>query len=59
MTKETIFWLDNYEGKSYGGIFIRNDLFKFFETLREKGINPVGIKCDDSWNLEIIVDKLP
>ena len=59
MKEETIFWIDNYTGEAQGGYFVRNDLFEFLERLKEKGIKPVGIKCDGSWNLEIIVEKTP
>lgn len=56
MNMEQIFWKDgNYE--AVGGIYIRNDLFKFFEKLEEKGIKPVGIKIDGTWNIEIIVEN--
>ena len=53
--EEQIFWIDDFEGEAQGGYFIRNDLFKFFGILKEKGLKPVGIKCDGGWNLEIIV----
>lgn len=46
------------EYEAVGGIFIRNDLKKFFQNLKNKGLNPVGLKVDDeSFNLEIIVER--
>lgn len=54
---EHIFWKDGgYE--AMGGIYIRNNLKEFFNTLSEKGLNPVGLKIDDqSFNLEVIVER--
>jgi len=54
---EHIFWKDgNFE--AVGGCFVRNDLKQFFQTLKEKGLNPVALKVDDeSFNLEIILEK--
>tara|TARA_R110000868_G_scaffold15894_3_gene72014 strand:- start:207 stop:407 length:201 start_codon:yes stop_codon:yes gene_type:complete len=48
------FWKDgDYVAK--GGIFVRNDLKVFFNTLIEKGYEPVGIVVDlESFNMEII-----
>ena len=57
MKSEDIFWLDGFEGEVQGGYFIRNDLFKFFRKLKEAGKKPVGIKVDDIFNMEIIVEK--
>lgn len=55
MENEILFWKDgDYTAK--GGYFVRNDLKTFFQTLKEKGLEPVGIKVDmDSFNLEVIV----
>ena len=55
--KEQIFWLDEFKGEAQGGYFIRNDLLKFFKLLEVEGFNPVGIKYDGTWNLEILVEK--
>ena len=54
---EKIFWLDGFEGKAKGGYFIRNELFKFFAKLRKSGLEPVGLKVKDNWNLEVIVEE--
>jgi hypothetical protein len=37
---------------------VRNDLFKFFTKLKEKGKRPVGIAVGDDWNLEVIVAEM-
>jgi len=50
------FWLDGFEGSTVGGYFIRNPLKEFFKTLEDKGLKPVGIVVDDSYNMEIIVE---
>lgn len=52
-----IFWDDNFKGEAIGGYFIRNDLCKFLKKLQDGGKTPVGIKVDDSLNLEVIVKK--
>ena len=52
-----VFWLDKWEGGAKGGFFVRNDLKDFFIKLKNRGIKPVGIKVDDSYNLEVIVDE--
>jgi len=50
-----IFWVDKFEGSAKGGYFIRNNLFEFFKKLRESNLEPVGIRVQDDWNLEVIV----
>ena len=55
MTEEKTFWLVGFSGEAQGGYFIRNDLFKFFDKLKSQGLDPVGIKYDGTWNLEIII----
>ncbi len=52
--KPTIFWNEEYNGKAYGGYFVRNNLKEFFQRLQESGRTPVGIKFDGTYNLEII-----
>jgi hypothetical protein len=51
------FWLDGWEGQAKGGYFIRNDLFKFFQSLADNGLKPVAVVIDGSWNLEVIVEE--
>ena len=55
--KDKIFWEAGFNGNAVGGFFIRNNLFKFFEKLKENGLHPVGIRVEDGWNLEVIVEK--
>ena len=54
---EKTFWIDGFEGEAMGGYFIRNGLFQFLETLESHNLKPVGIKVEDSWNLEVLVVK--
>ena len=56
MSEKQIFWLDGWEGRAKGGYYIRNNLKEFFSKLKEKGMKPVGIAYDGSYNLEIIVE---
>jgi len=58
MKNKNVFWIDDFNGKARGGYYIRNDLFKFLKKLRYSGEEPVGLKVDDNWNLEVIV-KVP
>lgn len=55
MENEILFWKDgDYTAK--GGYFVRNDLKTFLQTLKDSGLEPVGIKVDmNSFNLEVIV----
>lgn len=55
MENEILFWKDgDYTAK--GGYFVRNNLKDFLQTLKDSGLEPVGIKVDmDSFNLEVIV----
>lgn len=56
MTNEIFFWKDGDYDIVSGGFFVRNDLKVFFNTLIDKGFEPVGIKVDlESFNLEVIV----
>jgi len=54
---EHIYFKDG-QFEAVGGFFVRNDLKNFFQSLKAKGLNPVGLKVDDeSFNLEVIVEK--
>ena len=55
--KPQIFWLEDFEGGAVGGYFVRNPLKEFFVRLKEEGLEPVGIKFDNSYNLEILVKQ--
>jgi len=57
-TMETkIMFVDGFEGVAEGGFFVRNDLFRFIKKLEKSGEKVIGIRVDDSWNLEIIVER--
>ena len=51
-----MFFDDNFKGIAKGGLYVRNDLFKFFKKLSADGIRPVGIVIEDGWDLEIITE---
>ena len=52
-----IFWKDDFEGNCKGGLMFRAfDLNKFIDNLEIKGENVVGIKFDDSNNIELIIE---
>ena len=56
MSKDKIFWLEEFtDGKAEGGIFVRNTLKEFIKRLEDDGKEVVGIKIDDTFNLEVIV----
>lgn len=51
------FWLDKWDGVAEGGLIVRSDLNEFFKLLDDKGIKAVGLKVNNSFDLEIIVEK--
>jgi hypothetical protein len=53
---EHIFFKDG-EYEAVGGFFIRNNLKEFFKILTDKGLNPIGLRIDESLNLEVIVER--
>lgn len=56
MSVEKIFWLQEFtEGKAEGGFFVRNTLKEFIKKLENDGKEVVGIKIDDTFNLEVII----
>ena len=57
MSKDKIFWLEDFtDGKAVGGIFVRNTLKEFIKRLEDNGKKVVGIKIDDTFNLEVIIE---
>ena len=56
MNEEQIFWLEGWSGKAKVGYCLRNPLREFFERLEAKGMKPVGIIYNGSYNLEILVE---
>lgn len=53
MSEKQTFWLDEWGGTARGGYRLRNPLKEFFERLEAKGVKPVGIVYDGSYNLII------
>jgi len=57
MSKDKIFWLEDFtDGKAVGGHFVRNTLKEFIKRLEDNGKKVVGIKIDDTFNLEVIIE---
>jgi len=59
---DKIFWMDAFEGKAKGGLFIRSDIGKEIKRIEdENGLNIVAIKIDPDggWNTEFIVEDKP
>ena len=55
---EGIFWKDGWNGTAKGGLMFRAfDLNKFINNLEIKGESVVGIKFDDSNNIELIIEE--
>jgi len=58
MGEEKVFWIDGWEGeKTDGCYYIYSPLKEFFEKLEEQGLIPVGIVCDGTYFLQILVKK--
>ena len=56
MSDEKIFWLEEFtDGAATGGFFVRNTLKEFIKRLEDDGKEVVGIKIDDTFNLEVII----
>ena len=56
MSDEKIFWLEEFtEGAATGGFCGRNTLKEFIKRLEDDGKEVVGIKIDDTFNLEVII----
>jgi hypothetical protein len=55
---EGIFWKEGFEGDCKGGIMFRAfDLNKFIKLIEVKGDNVIGIKFDNSNNIELIIEE--
>lgn len=57
---DKIFWMDAFEGKAKGGLFIRSDIGKEIKRLEEENsLNIVGLKIDldGGWTTEFIVEE--
>jgi len=60
MATEKFYWLDKWEGEGVGGVYWRGFEFVNFIRETEKQLNCkiVGIKIDDTYNVEFIRDDL-
>lgn len=54
---ENIFWRDGNWGECVGGFHFRTDLKRLVDKCKDQGLNPVGIKLDEEWGVEIIVER--
>ena len=55
---EGIFWKDDFEGEGKGGLLFRAfDLIKFLDKIETNNDEVVGIKFDDSNNIELIIEE--
>jgi hypothetical protein len=57
VSQENIFWRDGNFGECVGGFHFRTSLKQIIDKCREQGLNPVGIKVNDEWDVEIIVER--
>ena len=55
---DSIFWKEGFEGNCKGGIMFRAfDLNKLIKLIEVKGDNVIGIKFDNSNNIELIIEE--
>jgi hypothetical protein len=55
--QNNIFWRDGNFGECVGGFHFRTSLKQIIDQCTEAGLNPVGIKVNDEWDIEIIVER--
>ena len=63
--KDKIFWLDGFEGKAKGGLYVRSEIAIELAKYEKKfGVRIVGLGIEKdydsekpSWNLELIVEE--
>ena len=63
--KDKIFWLDGFEGKAKGGLYVRSEIaIELFEYEKKFEVRIVGLGIEKdydsekpSWNLELIVEE--
>ena len=60
MIKKRFYWLDKWKGAGKGGLYWRGfEFVKFINEAEEKlNCKIVGIKIDDSYNIEFIREEL-
>jgi hypothetical protein len=54
--KPQTYWLNDWEGKARGGLYVRNDLVNHIKKLEEQGLKVVGVEFDGTWNLQLITE---
>ena len=52
--EQRIYWQDNKNGNFKGGYYVRNGLHESIKMFEEKGLEVIGIRISDSWNVEFI-----
>jgi len=57
ISQENIFWRDGNFSECVGGFHFRTSLKQILDKCTEQGLNPVGIKINDEWDIEIIVER--
>jgi len=63
--KDKIFWIDGFEGKAKGGLYVRSKIaIELAEYEKKFGVRIVGLGIEKdydsekpSWNLELIVGE--
>ena len=63
--KDKIFWLDEFEGKAKGGLYVRSEIaIELAEYEKKFGVKIAGLGIEKdydsekpSWNLELIVEE--
>ncbi len=63
--KDKIFWIDGFEGKAKGGLYVRSKIaIELTEYEKKFGVRIVGLGIEKdydsekpSWNLELIVGE--
>ena len=66
--KDKIFWLDGFEGKAKGGLYVRSEIaIELAEYEKKFGVKIAGLGIEKdyagsnserpSWNLELIVEE--
>jgi hypothetical protein len=54
---DNIFWRDGNFNECIGGFHFRTDLKQLIDKCKAQGLNPVGIKLDDEWGVEVIMER--
>lgn len=54
---DRIFWRDGNWKEGVGGYIVKSSLKKVIDEIKATGENPIAIKLNDDFELEIIVEK--